>query len=319
MGEVHASAWRNAGAELVGCTSARRAQSADMAARHGIIAFGDYQELVKAVDVVDICTPTELHKPMVVEAAIAGKHVVCEKPMALTVLDAQAMIDACAAAGVRFFVGMVVRFFPQYRAAKELVAQGRIGQLGVLRLRRVAYQPMKPFDNWYIDDARSGGMVLDLMIHDFDCARWFAGEVERVFARGSEGADGPARYVQVIIRFKSGAMALVEGGWAYPAGVFRTGFDISGADGLIEWTSDQPLPIQTYFSLARNRAKSVGLPIAGLSEDPYTSEIRHAFEAIRKGSPFEVTAIDALEALRIAVAVRASLATGKAVPVKPEA
>jgi myo-inositol 2-dehydrogenase/D-chiro-inositol 1-dehydrogenase len=318
MGEVHAAAWRNAGAELVGCTSARPAQSAGLSARYGIIAFGDYGALVKAVDIVDICTPTELHKAMVIEAAIAGKHVICEKPLALTVPDAQAMIDACTAAGVRFFVGMVVRFFPQYRAAKELVAQGRIGPLSVLRLRRVAYQPMKPLDNWYIDEARSGGMVLDLMIHDFDYARWLAGQVERVFARGSAGVDGPAQYVQAIIRFRSGAMALIEGGWAYPPGVFRTAFDISGTAGLIEWNSDQPLPIQTYFPPAHNRAESVGLPIAELSEDPYTSEIRHAFEAIKKGSPFEVTAIDALEALRICVAVRDSLATGKAVSLTPE-
>jgi predicted dehydrogenase len=140
---------------------------------------------------------------MVVEAALAGKHVICEKPLALTLPDAQAMVGACAAAGVRFFVGMVVRFFPQYRAAKELVAQGRIGQPGVLRLKRVAYLPMKPCDNWYIDETRAGGIVIDLMIHDFDYARWVAGDVERVFARGNQGAGGPVRYVQAIIRFQA--------------------------------------------------------------------------------------------------------------------
>jgi myo-inositol 2-dehydrogenase / D-chiro-inositol 1-dehydrogenase len=80
-----------------------------------MIAYANYQELINDVEIEDICTPTQLHKPMVLEAAAAGKHVICEKPVALTVPDAQAMIDACAAAGVRFFVGMVVRFFPQYR------------------------------------------------------------------------------------------------------------------------------------------------------------------------------------------------------------
>jgi predicted dehydrogenase len=317
MGEVHAAAWRNAGAELVGCTSAHPAQSAGLAERYGIVAFGDYQELIKDVDIVDICTPTHLHKPMVVEAARAGKDVICEKPLALTLPDAQAMVDACAVAGVRFFVGMVVRFFPQYRAAKELVAQGRIGQLGVLRLKRVAYLPIKASDNWYIDETRSGGMVMDLMIHDFDYARWVGGDVERVFARGNHGGGSPVRYVQAIIRFKSGALALIEGGWAYPPGVFRTAFDISGTGGLIEWNSDQPRPIQTYFPSARDSSESVGLPVAELSEDPYTSEIRHAYEAIRTESPFEVTAVDALEALRISLAVRDSMTTGKAVSLGP--
>jgi myo-inositol 2-dehydrogenase/D-chiro-inositol 1-dehydrogenase len=317
MGEIHAAAWRNAGAELAGCTSLRRAQSDDLARRYGMIAYADYQELINDVDIVDICTPTQQHRPMVIEAAAAGKHVMCEKPVALTLEDAQAMIDACIAGGVRFFVGMVVRFFPQYRLAKELVAQGKVGQLGVLRLKRVAYLPIKPIDNWYIDEARSGGMVLDLMIHDFDYSRWLAGEVDRVFARRSQEVFSPAQYVQAIIRFKSGALALIEGGWAYPPGVFRTALDVSGTDGLIEWNSDQPLPIQTHFPPVQNAANLVGLPVAELSEDPYTAEIRHAYEAIRTNAPFEVTADDGFEALRIALAVRDSVSTGKAISLEP--
>ena len=283
MGEVHAAAWRNAGAELAGCTSLRRAQSQDLARRYGMIAYADYQELINDVDIVDICTPTRLHRPMVVEAAAAGKHVICEKPIALTIQDAQAMIDACAAAGVRFFVGMVVRFFPQYRLAKELVAQGKIGQLGVLRLKRVAYLPIKPFDNWYIDETRSGGMVLDLMIHDFDYARWLAGEVDRVFARRSQAVSSPAEYIQAIIRFKSGALALVEGGWAYPPGVFRTALDVSGTDGLIEWNSDQPLPIQTLLPAGRKLGKSVGLPVAEL----IGRSVHHRDSPCLRGDPDE--------------------------------
>lgn len=313
MGEVHAAAWRTSGAELAGCASANRAQSEAMAERYKMTAYADYADLVNDVDIVDICTPTPLHKPMVLAAAKSGKHVICEKPVAMTLEDARAMVDACDAAGVRFFVGMVVRFFPQYRLVKELVAQGRIGRLGVLRLRRVAYVPHKSGDNWYLDETRSGGMVVDLMIHDFDYARWLAGEVERVYARRSQSTEGAAQYVQAIIRFRSGAIALVEGGWAYPPGVFRTGLDVSGTDGLIEWSSDQPAPVQTFLPAARNEADSVGLPVAGLLEDPFTAEIRHAYEAIRTEGRFEVTAADAVEALRIALAVRESLISGKPV------
>lgn len=317
MGEVHAAAWRRTEAELVGCVSAHRAQSENLARRYDMTAYANYEELINNVDVVDICTPTQLHRSMVIEAAAAGKHVICEKPVALAVPDAQTMIDACAAAGVRFFVGMVVRFFPQYRLAKQLVAEGRIGRLAILRLKRVAYVPTKLVDNWYIDETRSGGMVVDLMIHDFDYARWLAGEAERVFARRGQGSSGPAQYVQAIIRFKSGALGLVEGGWAYPPGVFRTALDLSGSDGLIEWNSDQPLPIENHFPPAQSTVDSVGLPVANLSEDPYTIQIRHAYEAIRTNSQFEVTAADALEALRIGLAVRDSLTTGKAVALEP--
>ena len=159
------------------------------------------------------------------------------------------MIDACTKSGVRLFIGMVVRFFPQYRLAKELVDQGKVGQIGVLRLKRIAYPPMKPVDNWFVDENRSGGMVLDLMIHDFDYARWLAGEVDRVFARRSQASSSPAQYIQSIIRFKNGAFALIEGGWAYPPGVFRTALDVSGTDGL--WNG---IPIN------RSRSKLTSLP-----------------------------------------------------------
>ena len=114
MGEVHAAAWRNTDAELIGCTSAHPDQAEALARRYQMRAFDDYAKLLSEVEIVDICTPTPLHKPMVMEAAKAGKHVICEKPVALTPEDARTMILACQEGGVRFFVGMVVRFFSQY-------------------------------------------------------------------------------------------------------------------------------------------------------------------------------------------------------------
>src|SRR5580692_6124058 len=105
MAEVHAAAWHTMGAELTGCTSLSPTQAEAFSQRHNIRRFGNYADLLDTVDIVDICTPTATHKPMVLGAAEAGKHVICEKPIALSVEDAQAMIDACR--DVRFFVGMV--------------------------------------------------------------------------------------------------------------------------------------------------------------------------------------------------------------------
>jgi predicted dehydrogenase len=311
MAGVHATGWHAIGADLIGCTSSNLAQGDAFSQQYKIRRFDDYPELLDNVDIVDVCTPTAQHKPMVMAAAKASKHVVCEKPIALTVEDAQAMIDACR--GVRFFVGMVVRFFPQYRAAKEMVAAGRIGNPGVLRLKRVSYVPQKPPEDWYFNEALSGGMVVDLMIHDFDYARWLAGDVQRVYALKTVATDSAAQYVQAILRLRSGAIALIEGGWAYPPGVFRTSLDLSGADGLIEWNSDQPAPLLTFVPPKPGETDSVGLPTSGLTDDPYTTELRHAYDCIRSGAPFEVTAEDALEALRISLAVRESIATGKPV------
>ncbi|MBV8101827.1 MAG: Gfo/Idh/MocA family oxidoreductase [Verrucomicrobia bacterium] len=311
MGEVHAAAWSTIGVELAGCISSNPTQAKAFGQRHKIRTFANYDELLNNVDIVDICTPTATHKPLVLTAAKAGKHVICEKPIALTVEDGQAMIDACQ--GVRFFIGLVLRFFSHYRSAKQLVAAGRIGKPGVLRLRRVSYVPQNP-EAWYFNDALSGGMVVDLMIHDFDYVRWLAGQVQRVFALKTQADSGAAQYVQVVLRLKSGAIALIEGGWAYPPGVFRTGFDLSGTDGLIEWSSDQPPPLVTFFTPKLEETASVGLPTSGLADDPFAAELRHAYQCIQTGAPFEVTAEDALEALRISLAVKESLETGK--PVK---
>jgi predicted dehydrogenase len=149
------------------------------------------------------------------------------------------------------------------------------------------------------------------MIHDFDYARWLAGEVERVYALKTHADSGSAQYVQAILRLKSGAIALIEGGWAYPLGVFRTGFDLSGTDGLIEWSSDQPSPLVTFFPPKVEETSSVGLPISGLADDPFAAELRHAYQCIESGAPFEVTPEDALEALRIGLAVKESLSAGR--------
>jgi predicted dehydrogenase len=311
MGEVHAAAWCTIGAQLTGCTSSNPTQAEAFGQRHKIRTFANYDELLDNIDIVDICTPTATHKPLVLAAAKAGKHVICEKPIALSVEDGQAMIDACQ--GVRFFIGLVLRFFLHYRSAKQLVAAGRIGKPGVLRLKRVSYVPQNP-EAWYFNDALSGGMVVDLMIHDFDYVRWLAGEVERVFALKTHADSGAAQYVQAILRLKNGAIALIEGGWAYPPGVFRTGFDLSGTDGLIEWSSDQPSPLITFFPPKLEETASVGLPTSNLADDPFAAELRHAYQCIQSGAPFEVTAEDALEALRISLAVKESVQTGK--PVK---
>jgi predicted dehydrogenase len=313
MGEVHAAAWQATDAELVGFMSLHRAQSEALARRYNAKSFADYPELLDRVDIVDICVPTSLHRSLVLPAAAAHRHVVCEKPIALTLEDAEAMIQACNQAGVRLFVGMVLRFFPQYRLAKQLVANGQVGDLGVIRLKRVTYPPEKLGDNWYIDESRSGGMIVDLMIHDFDYARWLAGDVQRVYARKGQSRAGPAQYAQVILRFAGGPMALVEGGWANPQGVFRTAIDISGADGLIEWDSDQLPTVRTFFPQTSRETAEVGLPVAGLTEDPYTAEIRHAYQAIQSGTPFDVTAEDALQSLRIALSAKESIATGRPV------
>ena len=315
MGQVHSAAWLEAGAQVVAVNSASLDSALRLAAQYGARVCSSFPELLENVDVVDLCVPTHLHHAMTLEAAAAGKQVVCEKPMALELNDARAMIEVCEKSGVRLFIAHVVRFFPQYRAARDAVQTGQIGNLGVMRLKRAAYQPRVSGENWFLDPQKSGGMILDLMVHDFDYARWLGGPVARVFAKSARASrtDSPTDYALVTLEFESGAMAQIEGGWAYPAGVFRTGFDIAGSAGLIEWSSDNTNTIKSFLESTNSSTAEVGLPLSILAEDPYLTQIKHVKYALETGTEFLVTPQEAFEALRIGLAAKRSLESGRSV------
>jgi myo-inositol 2-dehydrogenase / D-chiro-inositol 1-dehydrogenase len=315
MANVHGAGWKATDADLIGVMSKNQASALEFSQKYKTRIFSSYGDLLEQVDIIDICTPTDLHKDLTLQAAKASKHVICEKPIALTVQDGQEMIEACNNAGVRLFIAMVVRFFPQYRLAQQTVSSGQLGNLGVMRFKRMGYQPTGD-EGWFTNEARSGGMVVDLMVHDFDYARWLAGEVRQVFAKSvrSKNPSAPSDYALVTLSFDNGNMALIEGGWVYPPGTFRTSFDIAGSDGLLEWKSDDAVTIQPFLKPKEATAVArVGVPSSILAEDPYTTEIKHAYDCIKNNKPFLVTAEDGLEALRIALAAKESLKTGKAV------
>src|SRR4051794_22530392 len=117
MGRMHANVYKTLpNAELVAVVDSRPDMAAAIVGKTGISAFGDLSEAIASTrpDVVDICLPTHLHKPFVIEAAKAGKHVVCEKPMALSLNEADEMVEACERAGVYFMVAHCIRFWPEY-------------------------------------------------------------------------------------------------------------------------------------------------------------------------------------------------------------
>jgi myo-inositol 2-dehydrogenase / D-chiro-inositol 1-dehydrogenase len=96
MASVHATGWKHTDAELVGITSKNHKAALELSKKHTTKTFDTYESLLEQVDIIDICTPTDFHKEMVLQAAAAGKHIICEKPIALTTQDGEAMIEACA-------------------------------------------------------------------------------------------------------------------------------------------------------------------------------------------------------------------------------
>jgi predicted dehydrogenase len=291
-----------------------------LAKRHDTNVYISLDEMLPEVDVVDICSPTHLHYEMALKAAAAGKHIVCEKPLARTTRQAQEIVTACQQAGVQLLVAHVVRFFPEYALAQAAVADGQIGMPAVIRLQRGSYRPKKPAGNWFLDEVKSGGILMDLMIHDYDYARWVAGEVESVSARRVTELhlDAPIDYGLVILSHRSGALSHIAGSWAYPPPTFRTHLEIAGDRGLIEFDSDGTAPIQNLIlKTAGADAPDVGLPSSPVSESPYTTQIKEFYEALVDGKTARVSATDGLAAVQIAEAALESAHTGQPVRLQP--
>jgi predicted dehydrogenase len=313
MGETHLAAWTAEGVPAI-VFNRDAARGSALAGRFGARVARSFDELLEHAAVVDICTVTDSHAELAIGAAGAGRHVICEKPLARTLEDGDRIVAACARAGVELFVAHVVRFFPEYELAKRLVAEGAIGDPAVLRLKRASFRPDETTRPWLFEATQSGGMVVDLMIHDFDYARWIAGDVVSVQCR-SVSAERPALEVDhafALLTHASGAISHVTGSWAYARPTFRTSLEIAGSRGLIEHDSESSRPIVAYvYPRASGGAQAVGLPASPVREDPYCLELREFRRAIVEGTPARVTALDGLEALRIALAAEESARTGR--------
>ena len=218
MSRTHAASWQQTPATLAGFMSRSAERGQAMAGEFGGKAYTSIEAMLPEVDVVDICTPTALHLEQTLLAAQAGKHVVCEKPFAQSVEDAQRMIDACKAAGVKLLLAHVLRFFPAYAEARARVMSGEIGAIKLMRMARLNSMLLAQEGSWFTDLSQSGGVLFDMSIHDYDFARWLAGDVASVKAIVASVWDKPAAQEgAVLLTHTSGAVTFVEGSWAMPA------------------------------------------------------------------------------------------------------
>ena len=320
MGTTHAAGWAETPAEIAGFTAETQQEAGALAERYNSKVYSDLDAMLPDVDVLDICSPTHLHHEMALKAASAGKHIVCEKPLARTTEQGQEIVNACRKASVQLLVAHVVRFFPEYALAHSAVAEGQIGKPAVIRLHRGSYRPKKRAGNWFLDEDKSGGILMDLMIHDYDYARWVAGEVESVSARRVTELhpDAPVDYGLVILSHRSGALSHIAGVWAYPPPTFRTHLEIAGDRGLIEFDSDGTAPIQNLIlKSGGSDAPDVALPSSPVSESPYTTQIKEFYAALADGKTARVNATDGLIAVQIAEAALQSAHTGQPVKLQP--
>lgn len=316
MGKTHANAYRELpGAELVGvCDFVEEAAraTAEQYETQPYFSFEDMIEKAKP-EAVSICLPTHLHKEYVIKAAERGVHVICEKPMAPTLSEAREMIEVCKNNGVRLFIAHVVRFFPSYKDITRQVMNGAVGNVGVVHTKRIGGRPGQT-KAWYNDKSKSGGVIMDLMIHDIDFVRGIAGEIKSVYAleRSTENMD----YSLVTLRFDNGAMANLEAFWGYP-GPFTTAVEVAGNKGVVRFNSEQTHSVRIHKTTdSEDGGKAVSRTASPTLRDPYYYELEHFLECIRTGAEPLVTAEDGYRAVEVSLAALESIRTGAVIDMR---
>ena len=217
IGKIHAAnlATRIAGARLGGVADVDLPAARALADQHHVtLVSQDHRDLLHdpAIDAVAICSATDTHSPFILAAAKAGKHIFCEKPIDFDLKRIDAALQAVKAAKVKLQVGFNRRFDPNFRRVRDLVAAGKVGQPHLLRITSRDPGP-PPLE--YVK--ASGGIFLDMTIHDFDMARFLMGsEVEEIYAAGAVLVDpqigklGDLDTALITLRFSSGAIGAID-------------------------------------------------------------------------------------------------------------
>ena len=268
-----------------------------------------------AVDAIVIVSPTHTHRELVIAAASRKKATFCEKPPALSLDEVAEMQEAVSSSGMFLQMGFMRRFDAGYASAKKQIEEGRIGT--PLVFKSTSRDPFRPSLE-YANPRSSGGMLLDMGIHDFDLARWFMGEVRTVSTIGATIAYPELATVGDIdnavasLIFASGKLGVVD---LSRSGIY--GYDISteilGLQGTLKigYLRETPVMLLTKNSVAHDTVPY----FMERFRDAYTTQLQNFAQNVQQGRPAPITIEDGLEALRIGVAATRAHETGRSVVV----
>jgi predicted dehydrogenase len=320
MGRAHAKAWSEIGlSENISLVCGRSAAAPlDGAPRARFVTDLDIVLRDPDAGIVSVCTPTPTHAEIAIRCLEAGKNVLLEKPIALTLADARAIREIAATSPGVLMVAHVVRFFDGYRAIRERVDAGSLGTILTARAERISPAP-KP-STWWHDESKSGGVLVDFSIHDFDQLNLFLGRPLAASARRAR-PDGP---FEVVVDYEGGGSGQVLSFMGMPAGFsFASSIELLGSLGLADYrfagalggaareaAGGDSFRIMTGASIETR-------PVA--ETNPYAAQARYFLDCVERGADPDFCPTDsAITALAVSLAARESLATGRPVEVRSE-
>lgn len=324
MARTHAAAWAaHADRAAIRVVASRNQEKASaIAAEYGADATTDLAAAIARddVQVVDICLPTLLHRPWAEQAFAAGRDVLLEKPIALDLNDAEAILRARDASGRLLLVGHVLRFWPEYVALHARVESGAIGTPISMTTLRLSKTP--DWADWLLDPAASGGATVDLLVHDFDQVAAVMGAPKSVYAQAvTRGPDKAPLHVLAVVTCERGS-AVVEGGQLQPdAYPFSSGIRVLGEGGVLEYPFvagetveggnlgevDQDANVLRYFPKEGAPQK-----VDVAAGDGWQRQAAYLLDCVAtRTAPSLATGEEAVTALRIALAANRSIASGR--------
>jgi len=295
-------------------------QKAAASAAGGAKVYSDFHQMIKdeSVDAVIVCTPPFLKMEITKAAADAGKAVFCEKPISVTLDDADRMANVVKSGGIKFQVGYQRRFDDSYMRARRTMESGELGEL--LLLKEHNRDPPGPILGWSTDPAKSGGIFLDTTSHDFDAVRWLSGsEVVRVYAEGTAMVyedlrkNGDFDTTMVVMKLANGALAYVDSCYNTVYG-FDARLEMLGTRSAVSIDMGE----RSFAHVMRKEGTSNEYfdGFATRWAQSYKDEIVDFVDCVRTGRDVRVSIADGREALKIGLAARASIAEGRPMTVK---
>jgi predicted dehydrogenase len=329
MGQMHAQCLQFVqGAQLCGVVSGNGGAAAAAFDRMNIGApvFSTLDELFQQVacDAVSLCLPTHLHLETGLKILRSGKHLLCEKPLARTVNEAQQLVGAAKSTGLVLMVGQCIRFWPEYQVLEEFVTSHKGGKLLSLTMHRLCSTPVYSSGSWLQDEAKSGGAAFDLHIHDTDYVLHLLGKPRAVTSIGTRDQMG---WSHVFTQYGFDEIAVsAQGGWNYPQGWgFSMGYEAVFEQGVLKYDYTQD-PTLSFFGkggkpeaveVPRRQFSSLGTMTGNIPDlDAYVAELEYFVGCLETGEqPRIASAEQALETLAVVAAEIQSLETRQMVAI----
>ena len=299
---------QNAGGDLGNIEGAEEAVDFD-----SLEIYSDLDRMLdeQGLDAVSITLPTFLHAESSIKALESGVHVLCEKPMALSLADCDRMIAAAEASGRRLQIGHCIRFWPEYAKAKEIVDSGEYGNVVAATFQRLAATGARKAGDWFTNEAQSGGMVLDLHIHDTDFVQHLFGMPSAVSSFASPGPGNDPPHIVTRYRYDDDKLVVAEGGWAMaPSYGFSMRFHLVLEGATIDYSSASQPTLRVC-----PMDGEVVVPELDTG-DGYALQVANFAKIVQGESVKQVTSLEASRnSIRIVNAERESAATGLEVPI----